>query len=59
MLTLIAQNSLAALYILQAATYCAAALCSRREDHEALTYCYVASALVHTLFGACHVMHFG
>ncbi|RBP08534.1 hypothetical protein DFR50_12516 [Roseiarcus fermentans] len=59
MLNTLSQNSVALLYLLQAATYAAAALFARREDHVALTQCYLASALLHGLFGACHAMHLG
>ena len=59
MLNILSQNSLAALYLLQAATYFAAAAFARSEDHGKLTLCYLASAMLHGLFGACHVMHLG
>ena len=52
------QNSFAALYVLQAATYAAAAAFSRKEDHARLAHCYLASAFLHALLGACHVLHF-
>ena len=50
LLTLLSQNSITILYLIQAATYGAASVCPRREDHEALTYCYVVSAPLHALF---------
>ena len=59
MLNALFENSFAALYLLQSATYSAAALCSHRGDHKSLTHCYVASALLYALFGACHVAHLG
>ena len=58
MFNLLAQNPVAVLYLLQAATYGAAAFFASREDHVALTHCHLASALLHGLFGACHALHF-
>jgi hypothetical protein len=59
MLNFLSQNSFAVLYLLQAATYFAAAAFVRHEDHVKLTHCYLASALLHGLFGACHMMRMG
>ena len=59
MFDFLSQNSLVVLYILQAGTYGTAAAVSRRGDHAALTICYLASALLHGLLGACHLMHLG
>ncbi len=56
LLSLASQNSIAILYVMQAATYSVASVCARREDRVSLTYCYVVSALLRALFGACHVM---
>ena len=47
------------LYLLQAYTYGAAAFLSQRPDHRPLTICYLTSALLHGLLGACHLMHLG
>jgi hypothetical protein len=47
------------LYLLQAGTYGAAAALSGRDDHRPLTICYWASAVLHGLLGACHLMHLG
>ena len=47
------------LYLLQAGTYGAAAILSRRRDHRPLTICYLASALLHGLLGFCHLMQLG
>jgi hypothetical protein len=44
------------IYILQAATYAAAAAFSRKEDHARLAHCYLVSAFLQALFGACHVL---
>ena len=55
----LAQNSFAVLYVLQAATYAAAAAASRNEDHARLAHCYLASAFLHALFDACHLLFVG
>ena len=47
------------LYLLQACTYGAAAVLSPRSDHRLLTICYLTSALLHGLLGACQLMHLG
>jgi hypothetical protein len=56
---LVTHNSFVVLYVLQAATYGAAAALSRRGDHASLTLCYLASALLHGLLGTCHLLHLG
>lgn len=57
MFNLVNRNSAVVLYILQAATYGAAAASSHGGHHESLTICYLASAVLHGLLGACHLMH--
>ncbi len=57
MFDLVTQNSAVVLYLLQAATYGAAAALSHGGDHGSLTICYLASAVLHGLLGACHLMH--
>ena len=52
----LSQNSFAVLYVLQAVTYAAAAAFSRNEDHASLAHCYLVSAFLHALFGACHLL---
>jgi hypothetical protein len=50
-------NPIVVLYLLQAGTYGVAAALLRRGDHAALTICYLTSALLHSLLGACHLTH--
>jgi hypothetical protein len=57
MFNLVTQNSTVVLYILQAATYGAAAASSHGGNYKSLTVCYLASAVLHGLLGACHLMH--
>jgi len=57
MFSLITQNSAVVLYVLQAATYGAAAAASHGGHHESLTGCYLASAVLHGLLAACQIMH--
>ena len=59
MFDLVSHNPLVVLYFLQASTYGAAAAVSRHGNHGALCICYLTSALLHGLLGACHLMHFG
>jgi hypothetical protein len=59
MFDVLSQSPLAVLSLLQASTYLAAAAFARREDHDRLIHCYLASALVNALFGACYAMHIG
>jgi hypothetical protein len=59
MVDIISQHSLCLLYVLQAGTYGAAARFSHSGDHVALSHCYLASAFLHGLFGAYHILHFG
>jgi hypothetical protein len=58
-MSLIAQNPIVLLYVLQACTYGAAAALVRRSDHSSLTICYLASAFLHGLLGACHLFKLG
>jgi hypothetical protein len=58
-LNMLFHNPVVVLYLLQAVTYGAAAALSRRGDHAALTICYLTSALLHSLLGACHLTHLG
>ena len=58
MFNLVTQNSAVVLYVLQAATYGAAAASSHGGNYKSLTVCYLASAVLHGLLGACHLMHF-
>jgi hypothetical protein len=57
MYSLINQNSAVVLYVLQAATYGVAAALSYGGDHGSLSACYLVSAVLHGLLGACHVIH--
>ena len=59
MFDLFSPNPLVVLYLLQAITYGNAATVSRHGNHGALCICYLTSALLHGLLGACHLMHFG
>jgi hypothetical protein len=52
-------NPLVVLYIIQAGAYGAAAAALRRGNHNALCICYLASAIVHLLLGACQLFQFG
>ena len=59
MFDLFSHNPLVALYLLQAITYGVAATVSRHGNHDAICICYLSSALLHGLLGACHLLHFG
>jgi hypothetical protein len=57
MFNLVNHNSAVVIYILQAATYGVAAALSYGGNYESLCACYLASAILHGLLGACHLMH--
>ncbi len=46
-------------HLLQASAYGAAAAMARRGNHNALCICYLASAILHVLLGAGHLIYFG
>ncbi len=55
--TAAAINPVPLLYTGLAATYGAAAQAAAANDHQALTRCYVTSAITHALIGVCHHLH--
>jgi hypothetical protein len=59
MLNSLSLHPFAVLYGLQAVTYGLSAIFSSRGDHRKLTECYLASALLHGLFCACHCTNLG
>ena len=59
MFDLLSYSPLVVLYLLQASTYGIAAALLWRGNHGALSICYLTSALLHGLLGACHLVHLG
>lgn len=55
----LSSNPLVILYGLQACTYCVAAVLSQHAGHRDLCVCYSFSAILHSGFAACHLLHLG